>query len=211
MAGLRAKACRVGALSFLTGAQEPETLELVTGGPPGPDSTTLETEAPGGASGWRTMGVETSTRAERTAGPCAALRARASRSRFSRSSSDTVLGLGRGLHGAGAAARGMDAVQQACGPLPPSGQVLCFAAPWAGTLWVRQPGEDGRRAEARLATGPVSQGRACGAGAAAGAASGLRAVDLPAHPRPPLAPMLCPIQGGPGGKALMTCASNTLT
>lgn len=140
MAGLRAKACRVGALSFLTGAQEPETLELVTGGPPGPDSTTLETEAPGGASGWRTMGVETSTRAERTAGPCAALRARASRSRFSRSSSDTVLGLGRGLHGAGAAARGMDAVQQACGPLPPSGQVLCFAAPWAGTLWVRQPG-----------------------------------------------------------------------
>ena len=140
MAGLRAKACRVGALSFLTGAQEPETLELVTGGPPGPDSMTLETEAPGGASGWRTMGVETSTRAERTAGPCAALRARASRSRFSRSSSDTVLGLGRGLHGAGAAARGMDAVQQACGPLPPSGQVLCAQ----GCVWFLFTGFLGR-------------------------------------------------------------------
>lgn len=201
MAGPRAKACRVRPLSALAGAQEPETLELVTGGPPGPDSTTLETEVPGGASGWRTTGAETSTRAERTAGPCTALRARASRSRFSRSSSDTVLGLGRGLHGAGAGTCGVDAAWQACSPLTPSGQVLCFAAPWAGTLWVRQPGEDGRHAEVRRAMGPVSQGRACGAGAAAGAASGLRAVDLPAHPRPPLAPMLCPIQGGPSGKA----------
>lgn len=128
----------------MAGAQEPEAVKLVTGGPPGPDSMALDsmalgTGAAGGASGWKTTGEETSTRAGRMAGPCAALLARASRRRFSRSSSDTVLGLGRGLHGAGAGAGGVDAARQACIPLPTSGQVPCFAAPWAGTLWVRQP------------------------------------------------------------------------
>lgn len=169
MAGPRAKACRVGACSSLAGAQEPEAVELVTRGPPGPDSTTLGTGAAGGASVWRTTGEETSTRAGRMVGHCAALLARASRRRFSRSSSDTVLGLGRGLHGAGAGAGGMDAVRQACVPLPTSRQVPCFAASWAGTLWVRQPaGKIGRtlRCVQQRALcpreGPKGQGRLLG-------------------------------------------------
>lgn len=125
--------------------QEPGALGLAMAGAPGSERADSETAGPvaagpgeaGGRGGQRTAAEETSSWAGRATGPGAALLAWASRSRFSRSSSDTVLGLGRGPHGAGRGAGGGS--RQACSPLPPRGLALFFVASPAGTLLERQP------------------------------------------------------------------------
>lgn len=145
-AGAMAKACRVGGPLSLAEAQEPEVLGLAAAGAPGPESAEVGTAGPvagtpweaSGRGGWRITG-ETSSWGGRTTGPWAAFRARASRSRFSRSSSDTVLGLGRGPHAASGGACGVDAARQVCSPAFPL-QLELFAASRAGTFCKRPPG-----------------------------------------------------------------------
>lgn len=122
-AGAMAKACRTGG-PLLAEAQEPGALVLAAAGAPTLGSAGLELVSPaarapgeaGSRGGWRITGEVTSRWGRRTTGPWAALLARASRSRFSRSSSDTVLGLGRGAHGAcgvGSALRACSAASRA--------------------------------------------------------------------------------------------------
>lgn len=107
----RAKTGRVEGLSSLA-----EVLSPVAAGIPGPESAVAvaagpEAEGVGeacGRWGWRISGEESSSCGGRATVPGAAFLARASRSLFSRSSSETVLGLGRGPHGAGGGACGRD-------------------------------------------------------------------------------------------------------
>lgn len=148
--GTKAKACRTGVPLSSAEAQEPEVrLGPAAVGALGLESVDSETAGPvaggvgeaSGRAGWRTTGEETSSWRGRTTGPWAALLARASRSRFSRSSSDTVLGLGRGPHDGGGGACGVRSARQACGPRLPLQRAL-FAASRAGTFCRRQPEEE---------------------------------------------------------------------
>lgn len=140
------KVCRARGPLSSAEALGPEVLGLATAGAPGPANAEFWMVGPvagtpweaSGSGGWRITGEETSSWGGRTTGSWAALRARASRSRFSRSSSDTVLGLGRGPHGAGGGACGVDSARPVCSP-PLLLQLELFAASWEDTFCKRLP------------------------------------------------------------------------